>query len=97
MRRLVSIAALALLGAAFIVSTAFAAPVNIVDPTEKTTGALKTYNVNPDRDLDHYETVIATATLDTATSNAIYNVSGDFLYLDAITTRRAATPARTPP
>lgn len=53
---------------ALFVSQAHSAPVNIVDPTEKTTGALKTYNVNPDRDLDHYETVIATATLDTATS-----------------------------
>jgi len=67
MRRLV-LAAIAILGAAFIVSAAAAAPVNIVDPVEKTTGALKTYNVNLDRDLDHYETVIATATLDTAAS-----------------------------
>lgn len=57
-----------IVAAALFVGRASAAPVNIVDPTEKTTGALKTYNVNPDRDLDHYETVIATATLDTATS-----------------------------
>jgi hypothetical protein len=49
MRRLVSIAALALLGAAFIVSTAFAAPVNIVDPLSAK-GNLKTEEQYPDRD-----------------------------------------------
>lgn len=64
----VLIAVAAIVAAALFVSAALAAPVNIVDPVEKTTGALKTYNVNLDRDLDHYETVIATATLDTATS-----------------------------